>query len=169
MSDEPQTKAELLPRITTSRAALDDLLAGLSDDQIVARGPGGGWSIKDHLAHLTAWEAGIDALLKREPRYAAMGIDAATFRGPEGTLNAIIHERAKDLSLEDVRSAFVDTQRELLDALSNLTDADLLKTYSHYQPDEPGQDSGDPIVDWIVGNTCDHYDEHRAWIEALVL
>ena len=53
-------------------------------------------------------------------------------------------------------------------SLHALTDADLLKTYSHYQPDEPGEDSGSPIVGWITGNTYYHYDEHRVLIEALV-
>ena len=43
--------------------------------------------------------------------------------------------------------------------LSGLTDANLLKTYSYYQPDEPGEDSGSPIVGWITGNTYYHYDE----------
>ncbi len=52
--------------------------------------------------------------------------------------------------------------------LSGLTDANLLKTYPYYQPDEPGEDRGSPIVGWITGNTYYHYDEHRVLIEALV-
>jgi hypothetical protein len=42
MSDDPRTKAELLPRIETARASLDDLLASLSDDQLVAPPSDGG-------------------------------------------------------------------------------------------------------------------------------
>ncbi len=34
--------------------------------------------------------------------------------------------------------------------------------------DEPGEDSGSPIVGWITGNTYYHYDEHSLLIEALV-
>ena len=168
MSDEPRTKAELLPRIETARAALDDLIASLSDDQLVSPAPDGGWSVKDHLAHLTAWEAGIAALLQHKPRYAAMQMDAATYRNTDKNgLNAIIHQRTSRHSLQEVREAFRQGQQALADAVSDLSAADLLETYSHYQPDEPGDDSGAPIVGWITGNTCDHYDEHRAWIEAL--
>jgi hypothetical protein len=29
----------------------------------------------------------------------------------------------------------------------------LLKTYSHYQPDEPGDDSGEAVLRWVVGNS----------------
>lgn len=46
--------------------------------------------------------------------------------------------------------------------------ADLFRTYSYFQPDEPGEDSGRPIIAWIIGNTYEHYDEHRAWIEELI-
>jgi hypothetical protein len=67
-----------------------------------------------------------------------------------------------------VLAALRDGQQQLLDALDGLTDADLFKTYSHYQPDEPGKDSGAPILGWIAGNTYAHYAEHQGWIQALV-
>ena len=56
----------------------------------------------------------------------------------------------------------------MLTTLAGLSDEDLFKTYSYYQPDEPGDDSGDPILNWIMGNTYEHYAEHQAWIEALL-
>ena len=97
-----------------------------------------------------------------------MRMNAATYRNTdENGLNTIIYQRTKDRSLQEVREAFRQGQQALVDALSHLTEADLLETYSRYQPDEPGEDTGAPIVGWITGNTCDHYDEHRAWIEAL--
>ncbi|GAB4335609.1 MAG: hypothetical protein Kow0010_23150 [Dehalococcoidia bacterium] len=37
-----------------------------------------------------------------------------------------------------------------------------------YLPDEPGEETGAPIVGWIAGNTCAHYEEHLAWISDLV-
>lgn len=51
--------------------------------------------------------------------------------------------------------------------LARLHDADLLKTYSEFQPDQPGEDSGAPIIGWIADNTYEHYAEHQAWVEAL--
>ncbi len=39
--------------------------------------------------------------------------------------------------------------------------------YSHYLPDEPGKDSGAPIIGWVIGNTNEHFDLHREWIENL--
>ncbi len=166
---QPQDKAELLDRIERARASLDEVIDGLSAGQLSAPGSDGVWSVKDHLAHLAAWELGIAALLQHRPRYGAMQLDEKTYLSTDTDgLNKIIYQQNKSRSLGEVRAAFRKAQRELLDVLGGLTDADLIKTYSHYQPDEHGEDSGAPIVSWIVGNSYNHYDEHRAWIKALV-
>ncbi|MCH7812342.1 MAG: ClbS/DfsB family four-helix bundle protein [Chloroflexi bacterium] len=166
---QPRDKADLLGRIERARASLDDVIGGLDEAQLVASGPDGGWSVKDHLAHLAAWEVGIAALLQHRPRYAAMQLDEKAYLiTDEDGLNAIIYQQNQGRSFGAVRAAFGEAQRELLAALGGLNDADLLKTYSHYQRDEAGEDSGAPIVGWIAGNTYEHYDEHRGWIEALV-
>jgi uncharacterized protein (TIGR03083 family) len=165
LTDLPRDKAELLERIEQARAALDQTIAHLSDAQLVAPGPYEGWSVKDHLAHLAAWEQGIAALLQRRPRYAAMGVDAPTnpTAGTDG-INAVIYQRDKDRPLAEVLADFRQAQQALLAALAPLSDADLLKTYSHYQPDEPGKDSGAPILKWVASNTYEHYAEHVAWL-----
>ena len=164
----PATKRELLDRIERARAALARVVGGLSHGQIVAPGPDGGWSVKDHLAHLAAWEAGMAALLQRRPRYPAMGVGDAYLTAGEDAINDMIHERSKGRPPAEVLADLRKAQQELLASLAGLTDADLLKTYSHYQPDEPGEDSGEPILKWIASNTYEHYVEHGEWIEALV-
>lgn len=163
----PSDKAQLLERIQRARAGLEQTISQLSDAQLVAAGPDEGWSVKDHLAHLTTWEQGLAALLQGRPRYAAMHLDEETYltAGADG-LNAIIHQHNKDRSLAEVIAAFRQAHQQVLAALAELTDADLFKTYSHYQPDEPGEDSGEPILRWITGNTYEHYADHQAWILA---
>jgi hypothetical protein len=169
MSDEtrPQTKSELLARMAEAGAALEQTLSQLSEAQLTSVDTQSGWAIKDHLAHLAAWEIGIAALLQRQPRWEAMGLDEATVASHEtDDLNDIVYRQNKDRSLAEVRAYFHDAHQQMLAALDRLSDEDLLKTYSHYQPDEPGDDSGDPILNWIMGNTYEHYAEHQAWIEA---
>ncbi|MCH8850721.1 MAG: ClbS/DfsB family four-helix bundle protein [Chloroflexi bacterium] len=164
----PKDKAELLERIRRARAGLEQTIGLLSPDQIVAPGAAAGWSVKDHLTHIAVWEMGLAALLQRRPRYAAMDVDEATYRRGADATNETIYERNKGRSAPDVLGDFRRAHQELLAALGGLTEADLRRTYSYYQPDEPGEDSGAPIVRWIAGNTYEHYDEHREWIEALV-
>jgi len=168
----PEDKADALERIERARAALDQTIAALSEAQLVAPGPHEGWSVKDHLAHLATWEAGLAALLRKQHRYAAMGVDdvdeETALSSDADALNAIIYARTKNRSLADVRGALRDAQQLLLEALAALSEDDLRKTYSHYQPDEPGEDSGEPILGWIAGNSYDHYAEHQRWIEELI-
>jgi hypothetical protein len=59
-------------------------------------------------------------------------------------------------------------QPTLLAALALLTDADLQKPYRHYLPDEPGEGDGPPAMNVVYGNSAGHFQEHLAWIEALV-
>jgi len=165
----PGDKAELLERIQRARAALEQAVSRFSDAQLVAPGPSEGWSVKDHLAHLSAWEQGLAALLQGRPRYAAMHLDEGTYLSSDADgLNAIICRLNRDRTLAEVLAAFRQAHQDVLAALTRLTDDDLFKTYSHYQPDEPGEDSGEPILRWIAGNTYEHYAEHQAWIQELV-
>ena len=164
----PRDKAELLERIQRTRAALERAIGQLSEAQLVAPGAASGWSVKDHLAHLAVWEQGLTALLQGRPRPAAMEVDEATYLRSEDALNALIYQRNKDRSLAEVLAAFRQAHDQVLAALAGLTDADLFKTYSHYQPNELGEDSGEPILKWVAGNTYEHYAEHHAWLRALV-
>ena len=168
----PNDKAEALERIERARAALEQAISALDEAQLLAPGPHEGWSIKDHLAHLATWEAGLAALLRKQHRYAAMGVEdvdeETALSSNADALNAVIYARTKGRSLAEVRDALRDAQNQLLEALAPLSEEDLRKTYSHYQPDEPGEDSGEPILRWIAGNSYGHYAEHQRWIEDLV-
>ena len=169
LSDEaplPPDKAALLARVRAARAALEAALSRLSDEQLLAPGPDG-WAVKDHLIHIAAWERGIAALLRKQPRYAAMELDQETYLRGSETINATLYARHKDEPLAAARERFRAAHEDILDTIGALDDADLFQTYSHYQPDEPGKDSGAPIVGWIAGNTYEHYAEHQGWIETL--
>jgi len=61
---------------------------------------------------------------------------------------------------------FRDSHEQLSIALGELTDADLEKPYSHYQPSDP--DDKRPVLGWVAGNTYEHYAEHVDWINQLI-
>ncbi len=168
----PQTKTELLALI---QAGWDDLharLSQLSESQLTTPNPSDGWAIKDHLTHLAAWEIGIAALLQHEPRYRAMGLtEEAVFRGEVDydSLNETIFQQHQGKSLAEAQAYLQTAHEALLAALAELSDDDLQHTYSFYQPHEPGQDSGESIIRWVVNNTYGHYEEHWPWIAAALL
>ena len=170
----PETKAEFQQQLTDAWSQLQQMLDSLTEEQMTERTDAAGWTVKDHLAHLIPWERGMIALLKHEPRYPAMGVDVAQheddLRSPqwrEDELNEILRAPYRSASLSDVRDRLRETHEALSALVESLGPDDLLKTYSHYQPDEPGEDSGEPVLRWVVGNSSGHYLEHLPWIRAL--
>lgn len=158
---EPRlTKDELLERIRAKRKELALTIVELDEAELEAFNEDG-WTVKDQLAHLATWERGIAFLLQKRPRYAGMGLDKATWRDlTMDEINAIIHRHYQDADLEDVLAYYQEAHDELKAAINALDEEELYQPYAYFQPDEPGQDSGRPIIDWIIGNTFDHYEGH---------
>ncbi len=169
MDTFPQTQSELIEQLHQSWTKLEQTLAQLNDEQLTSQHDQVGWSIKDHLDHLSVWEEGIAALLECRPRYEAMGLDPVNLQNAnEDQINAMIWERTKTRTLSETRTALRASREHLLRALDSLNDGDLSKGYSSYQPKEPSEDSGKPIMDWVVSNSSGHYLEHLPWIQAIV-
>jgi hypothetical protein len=154
-------KARLLARIGREWSALMDVIEPLSDEQMKVPGAGG-WSAKDHLAHLTAWEQyTLLHHVQGQPAHEVLQVDAAAFDSlDEDGLNAIIHERYRDRSLADVLAALHRSHGQLLAALEGASPPDLMETC---YPDDP---ESRPLLEWVGYNTYDHYQEHRLTIEA---
>lgn len=170
-SDERISKAELLAKINQSRARLEASLGQLSESQLTQPGPEG-WSIKDHLAHLAAWELGMAELLNRGDRFAAMQVEEVFALGNDQNknytdeINALIYQHHAGQPYAQVLAEFQDAHRQMLAALNVLSDADLYRNYADYTPDGEGPQA--PVINWIIGNTAEHYDEHTQYIQNLL-
>lgn len=159
---------ELLARIARSRATLEAAIGRLGEERLNGPTDEQGWTVKDHLTHIAAWERSMAYLLRGQARHEGLGVpEEVYFQDDTDAINAAIHERTADRSTSEALELFQDAHRQLLAALEPLTYEDLLKSYSHYLPNEPGDDDGSPIFERMLGNTEEHYDEHLAWIEAL--
>jgi hypothetical protein len=163
----PQNKTELLERIRAKRKELAMSIVELSEDELEAYNEDG-WNVKDQLAHLATWERGIAFLLQTRPRYAGMGLDRASWYDlTMDEINAVIHRQYLDIPLEEVLAYYQESHEELVAAINALDEEELFRPYSYFQPDESGKDSEAPIINWIVGNTYDHYDEHLEIIRSV--
>jgi len=153
--------------IEESWSQLTALVDSLGPDALAMAGPDG-WAVKDHLAHVAAWEASLIGLLEGADRATAMGLAAC---GDEETdeLNDAIWHLHRDKSPQEALAYFRDTHAALMRLLGKLSDDDLQRPYNDYQPNDP-RDPGDnrPALDWVAGNTWEHYDEHREWIAQLI-
>lgn len=162
---EPKTKEELIARIDESRKQLDETVSRMDERTLTEVRDHGGWSVKDHMAHLAAWEQSMVHALQGKPRHEGLGVSEETYNEHDvDKINAEIHAKHKDRPLHEVQAMLHHSQQEMSRQLRRLTTHDLDKTYSHYLPNEPGEERGNPISDYVSGNTWSHYEEHRAMI-----
>jgi hypothetical protein len=165
MTDPPTSKPELLALIRERWDVLQDLLSRLNDEEL-ERPLGDGWSAKSHIAHLDAWEVSLTSLLRKQDRGAAMELPPGMWeRHDLEEINAFIAKRAEGQRLRDVRDSALSTHTDVMQLLDSLTQEDLEKSYSHYQPFDPEPNPA-PVAGWVHGNTWDHYNEHIGWLEA---
>jgi hypothetical protein len=161
------TKAELLATIESTWASLDAALGRLTDRQKTTLKDAQGWTVKDHLIHMAAWERSVVFFLQGQPRHAGLGVDEALYEnGSADDVNAAIFQQHKEMPLAEAVVQFRDVHQQLIQLLEPLTDADLHKPYRAYLPDEPGDDR--TAMDVIYSNTTGHFEEHLDWIATLV-
>ena len=158
----PQDKAELIARISDEWKALLQTIEKITPNQMTIPDVGG-WSPKDNLAHLAAWERFmLRRYLQGQLPHQAMQIDEATLEHlDEDGINQILFERNSLRRLDDVVQELQQTHVELLDTLEQMTFADLM------QPNAEDTQRR-PVIIWVMGNTYQHYQEHRQSIQAFI-
>ena len=157
----PNDKAGLLARIRAARAGLEQAIGRL-DEAALTRPGDDGWSIKDHLFHIAAWLRKATAVLNGQPGHEALGVSYELFEAGDDTpINAILQKRSAPLPLSEVLAEFRATHAAMLRYIE-AQPAERLT--ARYNPDDPSDP--DRVIDAIAGNTYQHDEEHRGWIEA---
>jgi hypothetical protein len=121
-----EDKHDLLQHYGSSRADFLAAIAGLGDGQLTDASIDG-WSIKDHMAHISFW----DDLRAVEVLRISAGHDSAWRLKPdqEDGLNKVAYANRRDLSLEQVKWEFISSRRRLLDAISSASARGLEPSY----------------------------------------
>jgi hypothetical protein len=162
-------KADLLAHIERDWQAINALFDSLSVAQLTTIRNPDGWTIKDHIAHLTAWENSVVYFFQGQPRHAGLGIAEAIYLAADiDATNAVIFQAHRDDPLAAVLERFKTVHAQVMSLLEPLTDEDLAQPYVHYLPYEPGEGAGPPAMNVVYGNTSNHYREHHAWIEQML-
>lgn len=159
-----------MPAIAQAWLALNRELNLLSEAQMVQQKDATGWSVKDYLAHMAAWERSVVYFLQGRDRHAGLGVPEALYLSEdEDQINAVIYAQHVDRPLADVLDQFRTTHAQLMVLLEPMTDDDLRQPYRHYLPNEPGEGDGPPAINVIYGNTAHHFQEHMRSIASLVV
>ncbi|KAF0107670.1 MAG: hypothetical protein FD146_1704 [Anaerolineaceae bacterium] len=149
------TKPELLQRIRDERRALEKVLARLTHPQMLLPGVDGEWSVKDVLAHISAWERNMlrwtGSLLRGQPPATPDPWDVER-------INAAIHAQVKDRPLAEALEEFRESYRAALALAESLTEKQLQTEYPSTWP-------MGPLWLGVAANMNFHYKEHREDIE----
>ena len=157
----PTSTAELLERIQRGWDDLWTAIDGLTPAQMETP-DAGGWSIKDNLAHLTAWERYMLLhYLQGRAAGEAMGLDEATAQSHYDEINAAIYERSRSRTLVDVMASAQTSHNEVVEYLASLPFETLMRQKDADDPEKR------PLLAWVAGNTYEHYEEHLDAIRAL--
>lgn len=170
MSEEiaTPTKQELIARMNEGLSQFLAFLDHYSAEQLEELTDVVGWNARDHITHLAAWADGIAALLRREDRWAAMGISKELGESQDyDQMNEAIAKQHRHLSAAEARRWLVAAHEGLVAAMEPLEDADLLLPYERFVSPFTG-DEGSPIMAYIKGDTYEHYQEHGPWIEEFI-
>lgn len=166
MSDQeewvPGNKSELMSAIAREWNLLMDVVSKLDETRMTAPDEGG-WSPKDNLAHLAEWMNVLMGYhLDRRPPHEVLGVSEDVTKGWDmEVINPVLFERNKDRSTEDVLDGLKRTYDELVEKLDALTFEYLLMPRHADDPQKR------PVLLWVLGDTTDHFKEHRETIEKM--
>src|SRR6187397_1055647 len=159
----PENKHELMSVIRREWGLLMDVVARLDEQQMI-RPDSGGWSPRDNLAHLSEWMNSLMGYhMDKRPPHEVMRLPKEATEGWDmEIINPLLFERNKDRSTEDVLSEL----RRVYDTLTTKLDAmSFDELMAPRRADDPEKR---PLLMWVIGDTSDHFAEHRAVIERML-
>jgi hypothetical protein len=149
------TKDELLSEFDREWAKIERTCASMGEAQMCAPGLQGEWSMKDILAHISAWEKFfLDrmgyVMTGHHPQYPSMQTEEDVRR-----FNAQVYEENKDRPLTSVVIEFRSLYQGVLTVIQALNDEQLSQPYTYdFAADHI------TLLDLIRANTTEHYRQH---------
>jgi len=145
-------RQELLTNLKAGRERLEAAMERVDPMRVTEPNLHDSWSVKDLLAHLGWWEQRVvdiyDALLHNRTS------DPALAETPIDELNrqALAENAAR--SWAEVQNNEKNSYHALVTLAETAPEADL------FDPDRFAEAEGQPFFNWILSNSCGHYDEH---------
>jgi len=165
MTDEklPKSKTELMSLIEREWSALMDVVGRLSPEQMQTADKGG-WSPKDNLAHLTEWmNILVDYYFDHKPAHEVVGVDPKVTKNWDyEVMNDIMFERDRAQPVGQVLADLEVTYTRVIARLDSMDFEDLMKPRDENDPRKA------PIIEWVIGNTSDHFAEHHETIAKML-
>ena len=159
----PGSMPELLAAIEHEWKLLEQVIAKLDEAKMTSP-DAGGWSPKDNLIHLAEWmNVMMGYHLDRRPEHEVLGVSEEVSRDWDfNKINAVLFERNRNRSTQDVLDEVRRVYKVMLEKLKGMSFDELL--IPRFAEDTEKR----PVLMWVLGNTTEHFAEHRAIIEKVL-
>ncbi len=162
MTDQwmPKDKPELMSAIEREWKLLLEVAKSLAEEQMTTPAAGG-WSPKDNLAHLTEWMKILMGYhMDKLPSHEVLNFpEKVTKDWDFQVINDILFKRNKERAMDDVMNELKQVYSEIFERLNAMSFDDLMRPRDADDPQKL------PILLWVLGNTTEHFLEHRETIE----
>ena len=158
-------KTEFLKILQTERAQWNALLAEVDESRMTSPDAAGNWSVKDIVAHITAYEKGLVAWLGAASRGEVLELPDLDQPNVDRR-NAEIFSKNQARSLNDIRQEAQQVFAQLLSLVEALPEADLLEPERSDWFVKPRWQTSRPLWMCIADDSYKHYHQHRADIRA---
>jgi len=159
----PGSMPELLASIEHEWKLLWDVIHKLDETKMLTPDEGG-WSPKDNLAHLSEWmNALMGYHLDRRPRHEVLRVSEEVTKDWDfSVINPVLFERNRNRPTQDVLDELRRVYAALVEKLKAMSFDDLLRPRHADDPEKR------PVLMWVLGDTTEHFAEHRATIEKML-
>lgn len=124
-----------------------------------------GWTVSDHVAHVTAWDQAVAELFcNRTPEQRTLQVSDAAWASGMEAINEEIRQRTMGRPIGTVKSERDATFAALLEQVSGFSDEDLERPGSEFGLDEVEKS----LLEILVGYLGGHYDDHRRYIATII-
>ena len=169
-STRPRSKTELLERMRAGREEWDALIAQVPDSARTEPALAGGWSVKDLIAHVAAYENWTAAQIRaanegRAPTDRELyGVEEMP-DDPEGwdldRQNAAIYARYQKMPLAEVMTFSSQAFADLVAAVEAVPDEAIARTGAQTWT------GGTTLLEIIPGQCYAHYDQHAGELRSI--
>jgi len=160
---KPTTKNQIIEAAQKERIALEELLAGLTPEQMAEPGMIGEWAVKDVLSHLIEWEGMVTKWYEAGLKGKTPAVPSEEYNwGQLPQLNHAIFLKHRDKSLADIQKSFKASYKKIMKTLQPVPEKELF-IRGHFT-----WTRNNTLAAYFVSSTSSHYRWARTVIRKAV-